>query len=170
MDSVTSVAVAWGAMGLSVLETNADGLRLLPAGRSTDLPWLGISTLAITLSGAESLSSGDVSVSGSTVADYGPVTISGAGSTYVLSLAQSINAPDRVTLVIGNAGINTYSRRLDVLPADVNDDGVVNAQDLTLVRNAKMAPYNPIDDIDGNGVIDINDCNLARISAGHRLP
>ncbi len=48
---------------------NAVAGRLLPAGRTTDLPWYGINKLQITLSQPESLSPGDVSVTGITVAN-----------------------------------------------------------------------------------------------------
>ena len=46
-----AVAVGWGTQ-TAALQTAADGLRLLPAGRNTDLPWLGINQLQITLSQA----------------------------------------------------------------------------------------------------------------------
>ena len=151
----------------------ADGLRLLPAGRNNDLPWYGINKLQITLSQAETLSPGDVSVTGITVANYGPVTISGSGTNYTITFAQAITTADRVTVTIGNAGIATFTRRLDVLPGDANDDGVVNAQDLVVVRNdfaSIGAMYNIFDDINGDGVVDINDTNLVGRFVGKRLP
>ena len=40
--TVTAVSVDWGTAGTALLQTAADGLRLLPAGRNTDLPWAGI--------------------------------------------------------------------------------------------------------------------------------
>ena len=40
----------------------ADGIRLLPAGRNTDLPWLGIDKVSITLSQSATLAPGDVPV------------------------------------------------------------------------------------------------------------
>ena len=40
-----AVAVGWGTQ-TAALQTAADGLRLLPAGRNTDLPWLGIDQVA----------------------------------------------------------------------------------------------------------------------------
>ena len=114
--TVTAVSADWGTKGTIALQTAADGLRLLPAGRNTDLPWYGINKLQITLSKAESLSPGDVSVTGITVANYGPVTISGSGTNYTITFAQAIVTADRVTVTIGNAGIATFTRRLDVLP------------------------------------------------------
>jgi Bacterial Ig domain/Dockerin type I domain len=171
--TVTAVSADWGTSGTIALQTAADGLRLLPAGRNTDLPWSGINKLQITLSQAESLSPSDVSVTGITVANYGPVTISGSGTNYTITFAQAITTADRVTVTIGNAGIATYTRRLDVLPGDVNDDGVVNAQDLALVHNdfnSIGAVFNIFDDIDGSGVVDITDYSLVGRFVGKKLP
>ena len=39
-----TVGVFWGTKGTATLQTNADGLRLLPAFRNTDLPWLGMTS------------------------------------------------------------------------------------------------------------------------------
>ena len=67
-----------------------------------------------------------------------------------------------------------FNRRLDVLPGDVNDDGVVNAQDLVLIRNAIQNTGDPLMigwvDLDGNGVVDIKDFTAARSKLGSRLP
>ena len=134
-----TVGLAWGTSGAATLQTAADGLRLLPAGRSTDLPWLGINKLTITLSSPEPLSASDVTVTGRSVADYGLRTIDGSGATYTITLARPINAADRVTVTIGSASVATFTRRLDVLPGDVNDDGAVNSQDAVIVRNQYLA-------------------------------
>jgi hypothetical protein len=170
--TINAVSVNWGTAGSIALQTAADGLRLLPAGRNTDLPWLGINQIVITLSKAETLSPSDVSVTGITIANYGPVTISGSGTTYTITLAQPINAADRVTVTIANAGITSYTRRLDVLPGDVNDDGVVNAQDAVLVRNEYLGLAMPLifGDINGDGTVDLNDYNAVRKLIGTMLP
>ncbi|MGA7499177.1 MAG: Ig-like domain-containing protein [Isosphaeraceae bacterium] len=171
--TVSAVTADWGTNGSSALQTAADGLRLLPAGRTTDLPWYGINKLQVTLSNPEALSPGDVSVTGITVANYGPVTISGSGTSYTITFAQAIVTADRVTVTIGNAGIATFTRRLDVLPGDANDDGVINAQDLVVVRNdftTSGALYNVFDDINGDGTVDISDTNLVGKFIGKKLP
>jgi hypothetical protein len=170
--TVTAVSANWGTKGTITLQ-DASGGRLLPAGRNNDLPWYGINKLQITLSQSETLSQGDVSVKGITVANYGPVTISGSGTNYTITFAQAITAADRVTVTIGNSSITTYTRRIDVLPGDANDDGVVNAQDLVVVRNdfaALGAVYNIFDDINGDGTVDINDTNLVGRFIGKKLP
>ena len=56
-DANDTLAVTWGTQ-TATLQTAADGLRLLPAGRTTDIPWLGIDKLPITLSQAYTLSAG----------------------------------------------------------------------------------------------------------------
>ena len=170
--TVSAVSVSWGKAGTAALQTAADGLRLLPAGRNTDLPWLGINKLAITLSAAESLSPADVSVTGLTVANYGPVTISGSGTSYTITLAQPINAADRVTVTISNANIATFTRRLDVLPGDVNDDGVVSVLDAVDVINDMAAnqPNSVWADVVGDGMVDMNDYLAVRVRIGTKLP
>jgi hypothetical protein len=137
------------------------------------MPWFNINQIAITLSQAATVSPGDVSVNGITGVNYGPVTISGSGtSNLVITLAQGINNPDRVTLSIANRQIVTYTGRLDVLPGDVNDDGAVNTTDGVLIlRNTTPAhAYNNIYDMNGDGAVDRTDFNLFRPSIGSVLP
>ncbi|HKI17600.1 MAG TPA: dockerin type I repeat-containing protein, partial [Isosphaeraceae bacterium] len=168
--TIASVSVSWGSADSSTLQTAADGLRLLPAGRKTDLPWAGINRIQITLDFAATLLPGDVSVTG--VSNYGPVTIAGSGSTYTITLAKSINAADRVTITISNSQIQSYTRRLDVLPGDVNDDGVVNSQDAVLVRNMFLGitPPTLFGDINGDGVVNLSDFIAVRKFIGSKLP
>ena len=173
--TVTQTTVSWGTSGTSgALVTQTDGLRLLPAGRNTDFSWLGINRITITLSAAETLSPSDVSVTGVTVANYGPVTLSGGGTTYTITLAQPINQGDRVTVSLGNSGITTFTRRLDVLPGDVNDDGVVNSTDGVITRAGYLGQTVTVPlaflDIDGNGLLDSNDFTLVRARSGKHLP
>ncbi len=70
--SIVAVSVSWGSQ-TAPLQTAADGLRLLPAGRNTDLPWLDIDDLAITFNQPETLTAGEVSVVGFRRKNYGPV-------------------------------------------------------------------------------------------------
>ncbi len=83
---VAGVTVGWGIQ-TAVLTTASDGLRLLPAGRSTDLPWLGIDELSITFNQPETLTASEVSVVGMTGIDFGPVTVSGSGTSYTIMFA-----------------------------------------------------------------------------------
>ena len=126
----------------------------------------------MTLNQSAVLNPADVSVTGINVANYGPVTVSGSGTSYTITLAQPISGADRVTLTIGNAGIATFTRRFDVLPGDVNDDGKVDLLDFGAIRNVivGVAPPSVFADIDGNAVVDINDYNAVRRRVGTHLP
>jgi Dockerin type I domain len=170
---VCSIAAVWGTQTAS-LKAAADGLRLLPVGRKTDLPWLNINKLTIILSQAEPLTPADVTVSNASGASYGPVTLSGSGTSYTITLAQAITKADRVTIKINLAGMVTPTYELDVLPGDFNHDGVVNSQDMVLIRNEIQETGDPLmigwADVDGNGVVNVNDYIAARKKLGSRLP
>ena len=169
--SVIGVSVGWGTLGRASLVTAADGVRLLSAGRSTDIAWNGINKFTITLNVGAALVAADVQVTGIKVANYGPVTVTGSGTTYTITIAQPINSADRVTITISNPLISSYTRRLDVLPGDVNDDGVVNATDIALERNAYFSGvYNFNYDIDGDGFVTIYDYNIDRALVNTLLP
>jgi hypothetical protein len=173
--TVSSVSVAWGTAGSAPLVTASDEIRLLPAGRNTDLPWLGINRIGISLNGSVSLASGDVAVTSAIGASYGPVTVSGSAGKYLITLAQPISRADRVTITISNTQIATYTKRLDALPGDVNDDGVVTMQDALVIRNEYLG-FGVVTipalflDVNGDGVIDVNDYNTTRRLIGSKLP
>ena len=168
-----AVSVEWGTQSVA-LQTAADGLRLLPVGRNTDLPWLGIDQLQITLVQAQPLTAAEVFVDSAIGINYGPVTVSGSGTSYTLDLAHPINAADLVTITIVNPGISLFNRRIDVLPGDFNDDGVVNSQDLVGVRNEWLRVGGAVPtifgDINGDGVVNLTDYNDVRARIGTALP
>ena len=93
---------------------------------------------------------------------------------YTLSLAQPITKPDRVTITIGNADIIAYTRRLDVLPGDLTDDGVVNQKDVKGVHNQFKhkggATPTIFGDILGDGTVDANDNKAEGKLVGNKLP
>ena len=76
------------------------------------------------------LSASNVTVTSAIGVNYMPVTISGSGSTYTITLATPINKADRVTITISSAAIGTFSGVLNVLPGDVGDYGTVNSADM----------------------------------------
>ena len=161
----SSIGVNWGTAGEARLDTSADGLRLLPAGRNTDLPWLGISQIEINLAQAATLSPSDITVLGSSGINFGPVTLSGSGTSYTITLAQAINGPQQVTITIANPLIVNFTRRLVVMPGDYNDDGVVDAQDMLGVRNEMLgltATADPLRRHQRRRGVDINDYNAVR--------
>jgi hypothetical protein len=169
---VTAVSVEWGSESV-VLQLASDGVRLLPSGRSTDLPWYNINRIAITLSQAETVSASDVTVSGISGGSYGPVSVSGSGTTQLLiTLAEGITAADRVTVKIGNSSVTTYTGRIDVLPGDVNDDGYVNVTDgsLILANSGSSHTYNQKYDFNGDGSVATSDYTQYRPFIGTTLP
>ena len=131
-----TVAVGWGTQ-TAVLQTAADGLRLLPAGRNTDMPWLGINRLALTLGQSQTLTPDDVTLNSAIGTNYGPVTVSGSGTSYTITLAQPINAGDRITMTIVNPGVSMFNRRLDVLPVDYFYDKEVLVEKVSLPPDVK---------------------------------
>jgi hypothetical protein len=170
--TVTAVSVYWGVAGAAALQTASDGLRLLPAGRSTDLPWYGIDKLQITFDEPETLTAAEVTLMSVKGITYGPVTVTGSGENYMITLARPITRPDRVTIVLAGAGIATYTRELDVLPGDFDDYGVVNRADLRGVRYEYLGvtPYTIFGDVLGDGTVDAADLKEERRMVGRRLP
>ncbi len=164
-----TVTAGWSKQTIAL---NSAGLRLMAAGRKTDLPFLNINSFTITLNRAATIAPSDVSVTGLVVANYGPAMITGGGTTYTITLARPIALADRVTITIGNSDVFTFTRRVDVLPGDVNDDGVVDVRDASLIRNQifGIAPGTPFGDLDGVGAVDMADYNIIRRRIGTKLP
>jgi hypothetical protein len=178
--NVADVWALWGTQGNEALATAADGQRLLPAGRNTDLPWLGISQLQIEFTQPETLTAADITISSQKGISYGPVTVKVVtlnGTTpyiYGIVFAHSITKADRVTITIAGPGLVTYTRRLDVLPGDFSDNGVVNNQDITAIRNEWKGKHGAqptiFGEITGDGTVNGADYNAARKRNATRLP
>ena len=178
---VIGATVEWGTHGDAALQTAADGLRLLPAGRKTDLPWLGINLLGISLNQPEPLTAADVTISSQRGTQYGPVTVTAISTAevgvpffYAISFARPIEKADRITITIAGPGIVSYTRRLDVLPGDFNDNGVVNNKDITAIRNEWKGKHGAqptiFGEILGDGTVSADDYNAARKRNGSKLP
>ena len=75
-----------------------------------------------------------------------------------------------MTLSIASSSVATYTRRLDVLPGDVNDDGAVNTTDGLLILRNETPIHSVFDDLNGDGVVNIADFNLYRPKIGTVLP
>jgi Right handed beta helix region len=171
--AVVAITVDWG-VDSAPLFTASDGLRLLPAGRNTDLPWLGIDQFQITLNLPATLTAADVTVKGLKVKNYGPVAISGSRTSYTITLHRRIKVADRVTITIAAPNFVTYIRRLDVLPGDFDDNGVVNKRDVKDVRNEFHgiggAMPTIFGDILGEGTVNAKDLKATKRLEGTRLP
>jgi hypothetical protein len=107
---LTGILVRWGSQSMPV-QTASDGVRLLPAGRNIDMPWINTNALTITFSQAVTLIPTDVAVTGSVVPNYGPVTISGSGTSYTITLHQAADQRDGVGVVGKNDGASGVFQR-----------------------------------------------------------
>ena len=136
------------------------------------MPWFNINQIVLTLSRPANVSPGDVTVMGITGGIHGPVTISGSGtSTIVITLAKGITSAERVTVTIANSQIAGYTRRLDILPGDVNDDGKVNRTDGDLILKHKTPAhaYRASFDLNGDHNVNSGDIKLDRARVGTKL-
>ncbi len=153
---VTGVTVKWGSAASDALVVpGPSGGTLLPAGRKTDLPWLGISQLVISLSGTQSLTRNEITISSAIGYNYGPTSVSGSASTYTITLGRPIIQADIVTFMISGLGVTTFTGVLPVLPGDFNDDGIVNYPDETGVLYEILGVTKPtiFGDINGDGKV-----------------
>jgi len=170
--SAAAINLPAGAMAPLVLAS--DGLRLLPAGRVNDVPWAGLRQIQITLANVAALAAADVSIRSASGINYGPVTITGSGNSFVLTLARPVASADRLTLTIGNAGIASFTREIDVLPGDANDDGVVNFADFVALSNHFGKAVGPAawaqGDLNGDGVVNFADFVSLSNNFGKKLP
>jgi len=171
--AITGFAVSWGSSGSAALNLPAtSGGLLLPTGRKTDLPWLGIDHITLTLGATESLTASDITISSAIGANYGPITVTDSGTTVTIMLASAIDQADRVTIGISGSGIASFSGQLAVLPGDVNDVGVVNVQDLVAVEQQWLGvvPATIFGDITGDGKPSEADYLAVRQRIGTSLP
>ena len=170
--ALTSVSVKWGIARTDALIIPAlAGGTLLPAGRQTDVPWLGINQFVITLSRSTPLTRYDVSLTSAIGKQYGPLTVTGTGPTYSIVLGTPIKQPDIVTLMISATGITPFAAALPILPGDFNDNGKVDYPDETGVL-AEILGRKPtiFGDINGDGVVNQGDYMAVLANLGNKLP
>jgi Dockerin type I domain len=171
---VKSVSVGWGTVGVEPLQIPSNGINQLPAGRKNDLPWYGIDMLEVSFTQPVVLTAADETLEDARGIHYGPVTITGMGTSYTVMFAQPIDKADRVTLSISIPQTDTFTGRLNVLPGDVNDYGVVNSKDITTIRDEWKGTHGAqptiFGDILGNGTVNAADYDAARKFEGIRLP
>jgi len=151
-------------------------------GLNRDLPFATIKAIDVIFSDNVAVNMGQLSLTGANVSSYGfsgfsynPVT---DDATWTLPSAIGVDhlmmALDGETFAAKpTIGVNPFATKFAVLPGDINGDGVVNAQDMVLARNAMLGTGDPSmigwADLDGNGVVDINDYNAVRKNIGQHL-
>jgi hypothetical protein len=168
--SVIGVSVGWGTQTASLVDASSG--RLLPTGRTNDIPWLGITRITLTLDKAvDSLTAADVTLLSAGGFTYSVSSVTGSGTTWTINLGGGglINA-DRITVTIGGSSVAGFSRRLDVLPGDANDDASVTSSDQLLVNRQISSSYIVYYDIDGSGTLTKNDVNLIKARIGKKMP
>ena len=167
-------ASAGAGFGLASLRPVSGGMSLLPPGRKNDLPWFGINRIQVSLNQPAVLTAADVMLQSARGMNYGPVTITGSGMNYTIMFARPIDKADRVTLAIDIPYTESLSGLLNVLPGDLNGDGVVNNKDITTIRNQwkgkKGATPTIYGEILGDGTVNSSDYNAARKEIGKKLP
>ena len=101
------------------------------------------------------------------------MTISGSGISYTISLAQPINKADRVTITIGNAIIATFTRELDVVPGDFNDEAWSTARTWSGCATngwGRWRDWHDLRRFERDGVVNITDYNDVLAFLGTSLP
>ena len=101
------------------------------------------------------------------------MTVAGSGTSYTITFANAIKVRPGVDHRWGYR-LASFTRQLDVLPGDFNDDGVVNSQDVVGIRNEWLhingAKPTIFGDINGDGVVNAADYNDVRTEVGTSLP
>jgi hypothetical protein len=136
------------------------------------MPWLRINQFVITLSGSQSLNRNEVTVGSAVGFNYGPITVTGAGATYTITLARPINQADLVTITIAGAGITAFTGTLPVLPGDFNDNAKVDYPDETgvLYEYMKVTKTTIFGEITGAGSVVLADYKYVVGAQGNTLP
>jgi hypothetical protein len=163
--TVVSYSVLWGTQSYNVIGTSRNRL-----------PWR---ITGITVVFSKPITAGTVNsltgVSTSGFSGLGTNTLTWTISPLALGSFATSLAGSGINVLqdaAGNAlaGGTGFAQNLKILNGDFNDDGVVNSQDLVLVNNARLQPYNLFADLNGDGIVDANDVLIVRSAVGTSLP
>jgi hypothetical protein len=167
---VLDVRVDYGSKSISLI------------GLNRDLPFTTIKAIDVIFSDNVAVNMNQLSLTGANVSSYGYSGFSYSSvrddATWTLRSAIGVDhlmmALDGETFTADPAiGVNHFGTSFAVLPGDINGDSVVNAQDMVLARNAILGTGDPSmigwADLDGNGVVDLNDFNGVRKNLGRHL-
>jgi len=151
-------------------------------GLNRDLPFTTISAIDILFSDNVTVSLRQLSLTGVNVPNYNfsGVTYNPStdDATFTLPSALGVDHLMMALNAVAFAGdptisANPFGAKFAVLPGDFNGDGVVNSQDMVGVRNEMQGTGDPTligwANLDGNGVVDINDYNAVRKWVGKHL-
>ncbi len=153
------------------------------SGLQRDLPFTTIKAIDILFSDDVAVNMGQLSLTGANGKSYGFAGLRYSpktdDATWTLPSALGV---DRLMMALDGETfaadptivVNPFATKFAVLPGDFNGDGVVNSQDMVGVRNQMQGVGDPSmigwADLDGNGVVDLNDYNAVRQNIGKRLP
>jgi len=166
--TVISYSVIFGSAGIYNVSANA-------ASRNR-LPWM-ITGIQVVFSAP--IASGDVNsltgVSTTGFSGLGTNTLTWTISPISLASVSTTLAgsgADAIKDFSGN-GLNSgsgFTQNFKVLLGDYNDDGIVNSADTVNVNLQTTQPYNIFADLNGDGVVNVNDVRIARSMLGASLP
>ncbi|MEX2187233.1 MAG: lamin tail domain-containing protein [Pirellulales bacterium] len=186
VDAVLAGSSAWSAAFLARLASDGlgDGGYALATSGAALLPFTNVDRVSVRFSQAVSVTVGDLELHGVSVPNYAVTGVAYDPATFTAtwSLAAPI-AADKLLVrvrdtVAGQAGgslAGDYTLRFDVLPGDANGDATVTLGDARDVardnfRDASAPSFDPLSDLDGNGLVNIVDAVLARNHQGTSLP
>jgi hypothetical protein len=174
----------WSGSFLTDLDVRGygQGGYTLPPAADISLPWSTIDRIVVEFNEPVVASAGQFSLAGVNLPSYGVASYSVDGNRATWTLSGPIASdkllltlPGTITDTSGNAMGNPHTHRFDVHPGDVNIDASVNRDDL--VRNLlnqfttpSLAAYDPLQDVDTNGRINILDWVRIRDRFGTLLP
>jgi VCBS repeat-containing protein len=154
----------------------------LVSGSTDPLPWSTIDRIVVEFNEPVAATVGQFSLGGVNVASYGVASLELSGNRATWTLAAPI-AADKLLLTIpgsiadtaGNPMGSDYTLRFDVHPGDVNIDAAVNRADLVhnllyQFTTPSLTAYDPLQDVDTNGRINILDWMRIRDRFGTSLP
>ena len=161
-----SVKVDFGTRSMSLI------------GLNRDLPFINIKAIDVIFSDNVIVSKSMLRLQGVKVPNYSFNNFTYNSGTFdaTWSMPSAINI-DRLTLSIsgeaaptGSGSIisaNPFSTKFDVLPGDVDGDGVVSTKDLTRVKkDIRTHKYEIWADVDGNGLVNQTDYNEVKKRLG----
>ena len=173
--TVLNVFAHWGTQKMSLL------------GLTRDLPFINIASIEVVFSDSVSVSSSQLSLTGIDTQNYNVGTVNTPSPATTQDATWTLPAAlgaDRLMLSFltgvlaptptGSVSLAPFSMNFNVLPGDVNGDGVVSVTDATTVRNDMPANNGNVyvvwADVNGDGTVDLTDYTLVSNKRNTKLP